>query len=425
MARVTVQYDATSGNDEYSGAGGTAVTGANGDISGTTITLNTTADLSAFAAGDPVWFEGNAGDRHLFEIASFTGGAATCTAIVTVESATAARTAKKWAVGGKRKTIDAEAFQPDFEDGSAHWLFDLGAGTFSISFASGAMPAADSSGRVLTIRGAGAANTTLLSNHNGTLFANPSCAFEDMTIGVDPTLSPSSSATLFSTSINGRHEVYFTRCIVEDFQRVGAVFWSLYFHAVDCVFRNLGDSILTAGSHDAMLFMFGCEVYGNGGHGVWVDLEDESSTVSQRGLVLVNCIIRDNSSDGVHATGVTRNSVVLIGNTIHGNGGNGFTLNSVGAISSFCVVNNIFSNHAAGYGISGVSAYAEMPIYSDFNGFYSNASGHRNNWPTGSNDVSLSSDPYTDEANDDYTLNATAGGGADLTGAGFPGTLNA
>jgi hypothetical protein len=37
--------------------------------------------------------------------------------------------------------------------------------------------------------------------------------------------------------------------------------------------------------------------------------------------------------------------------------------------------------------------------------------------------VTLTADPFTDAANGDFTLNSTAGGGAELRGAGWPSAL--
>ena len=113
MALPTLTYNASSGSDTLaSGAGpSTAVTGTNGDVTsgGTTLTLNTTKDFTGAAndGSDVLWYEGATTDRHLFRISSFTGGVATCTAIVIQGSTfSATRTAKNWAVGGKRKTFE-------------------------------------------------------------------------------------------------------------------------------------------------------------------------------------------------------------------------------------------------------------------------------------------------------------------------------
>lgn len=52
------------------------------------------------------------------------------------------------------------------------------------------------------------------------------------------------------------------------------------------------------------------------------------------------------------------------------------------------------------------------------------ASGFYNNWGSGTNDVTLSVNPFTNPAGNDFSLNSTAGGGAAVKGAGFPGIVS-
>lgn len=51
------------------------------------------------------------------------------------------------------------------------------------------------------------------------------------------------------------------------------------------------------------------------------------------------------------------------------------------------------------------------------------AMGFYNNWPPGDGDVTLSADPFTNTASNDFSLNNVSGGGAAVKAQGFPGVL--
>lgn len=87
-----------------------------------------------------------------------------------------------------------------------------------------------------------------------------------------------------------------------------------------------------------------------------------------------------------------------------------------GQISGSIFVSN------GGYGINANAT--NLPFFNaDYNAFYNNTSGDRNNLPTGSNDVALTAVPFVDAAAANFAPNAVAGGGVDLKGAGWPGVL--
>jgi len=159
---------------------------------------------------------------------------------------------------------------------------------------------------------------------------------------------------------------------------------------------------------------------------------------------VVDCDIHDNTTVGVYSSGV----VIVTGNKIYNNTGassdglsfegNGGTVerNTVygngrdGAIARFsysmrCVVkNNLFVGNAR-YGLNG-SGFGSTYVIPDWshNAYYNNTSGARNNLSAGEDDVTLTADPFTDAAGDDFTLNNTAGGGAACRAAGYPAYLD-
>jgi len=154
------------------------------------------------------------------------------------------------------------------------------------------------------------------------------------------------------------------------------------------------------------------------------------------------CVSADNPCKGfrmVSGTPPTLIGCISYGHT--GGSGRGFSEESTGSRFYACVaydcsqdgicldggnaglatcIHNCILAENGGYGINSTSTnYTDCP--SDHNAFYSNTSGLRNNWTAGAADVTLSADPFTDGASGDFSLNATAGGGADCRAAGFPG----
>ena len=127
-----IQYNESTGSDtQASGAGpATAVFGtdADGTGAGTTITLNGTFDFTGAAddgESDAIRCATAAGDRHIFSIATFTGGVATCTAIETNETIDATFSAQAWGVGGLRETLQADTTNRD-------WFDSVHVGRFSL-----------------------------------------------------------------------------------------------------------------------------------------------------------------------------------------------------------------------------------------------------------------------------------------------------
>jgi len=157
---------------------------------------------------------------------------------------------------------------------------------------------------------------------------------------------------------------------------------------------------------------------------------------------VMDCWVHDNTSDGVavFTTGRVTGNVIanngghgliynygglILNNILYGNGGDGIraTQSYSFNIGAGVCENNILVNNG-GYGINQPTAqtHADYP-WIDYNAFYNNTSGARQNVNASPHDVTLTGDPFTNAAGDDFTLNNTAGAGAACRGAGFPGTL--
>lgn len=110
--------------------------------------------------------------------------------------------------------------------------------------------------------------------------------------------------------------------------------------------------------------------------------------------------------------------------TIYGSTGSGISLTAAQDIFNTSINNCVFDSNG-GYGITcatGTQARNDrMKPHWDYNAFRNNSSGARNAVGAGDHDVTLSADPFTNAGSGDFSLNNTAGGGAALRAAGFPG----
>ena len=90
-------------------------------------------------------------------------------------------------------------------------------------------------------------------------------------------------------------------------------------------------------------------------------------------------------------------------------------------IASGTIFNNLIVNNG-GYGLNQPTAqtHADFP-WIDYNAFFNNTSGARNNINASPHDVTLTGDPFTNAAGNDFSLNNVAGAGAaGLTGGRSP-----
>jgi hypothetical protein len=132
------------------------------------------------------------------------------------------------------------------------------------------------------------------------------------------------------------------------------------------------------------------------------------------------CLIRGGVGPGIllQSTGA---NIIIESNTIYGKtSGSGIQITGTSFINCR-ITNNILAGNAA-YGIDGIISAG---IYINANAYWSNTSGSRNVIPAGANDVVISgtdptNDPFVSKSTGNLALNATAGAGSLLRGAGFP-----
>lgn len=196
---------------------------------------------------------------------------------------------------------------------------------------------------------------------------------------------------------------------------------------------------------------FGCEITGGGSgataalgmpnqsaiEGNWIHDNACPGIVlvgAASGSIVIDNLITNNtgaSSDGIVTAGLICGTIRR--NTIYQNGRDGIRVTDANPlIAGGSVRGNILAKNG-GYGLNFTnSAYPALP-QTDGNAYWTNTSGARNNCDSVSGiyavapytrvfDVTLSADPFTNAGSNDYSLNATAGGGAACRGVGVPQT---
>lgn len=159
--------------------------------------------------------------------------------------------------------------------------------------------------------------------------------------------------------------------------------------------------------------------------GCWVhDMTCVGISVITNDITIGNCLISNCSgatSDGILDTA---SGITMFGTTIYKSGRDGIRLSGNVSLAPAVMYNNIFANNT-GFGIDVVVAQ-DSPIANNvnYNGFYSNTAGDRNNLSVSPNDVPLTQSPFTAPGSNDFSLNTVLNGGAQLRNTGFPGTIS-
>lgn len=134
-------------------------------------------------------------------------------------------------------------------------------------------------------------------------------------------------------------------------------------------------------------------------------------------LTVIGSIFANNGP--VIADGNGAGIISVMSSTFYGTTGSAISQTG-GALGYLTVVNSIFYGNSA-FGISLGGPITGQAAVCSNNAFGSNGSGDVNNYTKSSTDVSLTANPFTNAASGDFSLNSTAGGGAEIKGAGFPG----
>jgi hypothetical protein len=160
-----------------------------------------------------------------------------------------------------------------------------------------------------------------------------------------------------------------------------------------------------------------CYLHNNGGAGF--DLGNRSGG----NAVLTNNVMYANLNGILIGTFVSStSSLAVINNDISDSTGDGILFNTSSSDAiQFELRDNIIYNNA-GYGVkntnSALNSVQPNSIINKNNAYGANTNGTLLNMAAGTNDVSLSADPFTARASANFVLNSTAGGGASCKGAG-------
>jgi len=138
-----------------------------------------------------------------------------------------------------------------------------------------------------------------------------------------------------------------------------------------------------------------------------------------RGNTIRNCIIRD-CVDGVDFQPVSYSQQSISGCVFYNLSGSGIKFNRSDNVLCSNFTNNIFHT-ISGNAFNAVADYSSGQGMSviEHNAFYDITGSNYSNLNAGSNDITLTADPFVDAANGDFNLNADSGGGATLRASNY------
>lgn len=184
-----------------------------------------------------------------------------------------------------------------------------------------------------------------------------------------------------------------------------------------CEVNNNGTGGISVSGAD--ITVYGCYVHDNTGPGL---------TSTAGSFQVRACLVANNtgaSSDGLDVSSGGTGSFSAEGCVFYGNGRDGLRTTWTSIFRGNLSVKNCLFVNNGGFGFSSTNAANDKAaLWLDYNAFFNNTSGARNNLNASAHDVTLTGDPFTNAAGNDFTLNNTAGAGAACRAAGFPGTLS-
>lgn len=416
MATPTLYFNGSTGNDAYSGSGGTALTGTGGSVSSTAA-----ANLSVDAPD----LSGVVTDGSVV-IRVQTASGVTFTSITAVNNGTKVVTTSRafgvtasgltWAIGGKLASMDATQPRRLFTVGDLQpgWIVVLETDqtvTTSVITLNGTGTTSgpitikgDSEGRLINMT---ANANTFNSNANG----NPTIwHFENLKL----TNSNATKTSAIAFNMSGG-TISFRRCILGDatnkllngYSRVAATPFVIF---DDCeVTTCTGVGLNVSGSGSA--FLTNVWIHGCTSHGL---------QMSGNGCVLDNCIINANGGAGINFAAAANSNVPVIVKrcTIHGNTGAGIDMSAGVTPQQPQISSNSITKNGT-YGISAASGQNLFQSFIDANNYGSagsstnNTSGALSNLNAGPNDLAV--DPgYSSSATSNFTP------GANLKDEGYP-----
>lgn len=160
----------------------------------------------------------------------------------------------------------------------------------------------------------------------------------------------------------------------------------------------------------------GCYIHDNTTHGIWM----HGDGTIERNII---CNNTGAAIDNIHWDAGGGGSASVINNVILGAGRSGLYFETTATALSN-IYNNIFMSNGAsgtGYGIQSVDTLNY--VFARNNGFYNNATGQTLNVPGMTGAIALTSDPFTNSAGGDFSLNLSTTAGNQCKNAGLIGAF--
>ena len=385
-----IVFNASTGDDNAASGLGPAIaqTGAGASTDGTAVVTGITT--TGVSAGDLLWVQ-TASGRQFSIIASVDSGTQ-----VTCDDTFVLGIGQTWAIGGKRATWDDSDSRSIFVDAQPAW--DIVTETNQSLTSVLSMTADGSTSGNITLRGSDPSSLKQViqtTNARGLQFDNASyITLRDLHIVTSTTNTNAAIAS------RGIYQV-FHNLLVDD---SGGSSWYRGFtrnggnpsgHLSEFrIYNCTDDGFSDSGNGPIVGTFLNCVSANNGGDGISTDVECR----------FINCLVYGNGIYGIDSS----TACFVSGCVIHGNTSDGVNVTGHSSV----ITNNIISSNG-GYGINADAEWAFGSI-EDRNAFYSNTSGALNNITSGTYDITLTADPFTDAASADFTINETSGGGADL-----------
>jgi hypothetical protein len=424
MAFPTIQINSSTGSDtQASGAGpASALFGTSASFAGSVFTLDGSPDLSGVATdGSAVIWADTTSGRQFFTI----NAKDNTTKTVTVDDAPAGTsTGRTWGIGGKRLNLDAASNRTLFATtvgAKTGWIIDLqntASHVLTSSLGIQCIGAYTGYIKICTVTGSPALVTTATNSTN--LFNTGNGQYiwmKNLRLSNTAGTRARGIAALNNSTLNHVFEDLeldgFTTGVAGEFitnfafygcQFINVEVKNCSSHGFDMADR--GNQYVNVYSHDnggngflcnaaqvngGILDSYaGCSFSRNTGRGYYL----QYAGVANRHSIFRNCIFYSNTSSGLEVAGTTARQTVLQNCIVYGNG------------------------------VSGVIVPGDGTVSGGYNAYGSNSSGDRSGFSAQAGDVSLSGDPFTNAASDDYSLNNTAGAGAACRAVGFPGVSN-
>jgi len=393
-----ILFNSTTGSDSAaSGLGpSVALIGSSAELDGTS-TVDMSYDgvsLSSISVGDLLFCDTTSG-RKFSVIASID----TINETITTDDTWGTESGVSWAVGGKRSTFDGSV--QIFTDWYGGWIVE----TETDQTVATDIRANTSPGTVnnyVEIRCNNKTITQSLSSYWTAVLPLP-----DFSIIKDAVLTTSvtNNGLILATTGYGTERliqnVHIDATLGGGSLRYGA-YMSRTGYFMGCSFKNCTDGF--AGASVGYCQFSDCVFDSNLTYG--------ANPAHHGGFT--NCIFSNNGNHGLLCGNSNRHHLVV--NCIsYGNGGDGFNMGG-GWVDGIVQFKNNIASSNTGYGYNFPTARGN-PMLNNVD--YNNTSGRVAGYYTDIDPITLTANPFTDAANGDFNLNASAGGGAVLRSTNY------